>query len=114
MSVKIVKLIDGTEIVCAVSDVVDSYIPETPNSKLALEITKPLTLNIIPTERGIQLGFLPFSFGASPNQEIFELNKSLILSVFDPSDQIENAYREQTSGLVFAKSLPSNSPIVGV
>lgn len=109
MSVKIVKLIDGTEIVCGISDCVED------NNGEKLEITKPLTLNIIPTERGIQLGFLPFSFGAKQDKEIFSLNQNLVLSVFDPADKIEHAYREQTSGLVLARgSLPQQSPIVGV
>lgn len=114
MSIKVLKLVDGTEIIGAVSDEVEAVEATEDGDGFArlkvmdttIEITKPLIINIMPTEQGIRMGLTPFTFSADQGQEIFSLNRSAILCEFMPSAQISNVYREQTSGIVMANNMP--------
>lgn len=114
MTVKVAKLIDGSEIVFTESDEVVSN--DDRNILLSSHITaiKPLCLVVMPTDRGMQAALTPFSFGASEQQVEFELNQNLILSIYNPSPDLENAYRERTSGIVLAKGMPANQSILDI
>ncbi len=108
MTIKVAKLINDSEVVFTQYDEVK---PEQDGGALMLNshqtMVKPLTLNLVPTERGVQVALAPFAFGAKESQQEFEVNSSLILCVYDARPELENAYREQTSGLVLARgSLP--------
>jgi len=112
MTIKVAKLIDGTEVVFTHNDEVKE---QNQDGMLTLTshitIIKPLILNLIPTERGVQVALAPFAFGAKESQLEFELNSSLVLCVYPARNELENAYREQTGGIVLAKGMPAKSII---
>ena len=114
MTVKVAKLIDGSEIVFTESNEVVSN--DDGNILLSSHITaiKPLCLVVMPTDRGMQAALTPFSFGADEKQVEFPLNQNLILSTYKPSQDLENAYRERTSGIVLAKGMPADKSIIDV
>jgi hypothetical protein len=105
MTIKVVKLIDNTEVVFTSDD----SVPLNDRDPNKLIMVKPLVLNLIPTERGVQVALAPFAFGAKESQQEFEINSSLILCVYDVRPELENAYREQTGGIVLAKGMPAQS-----
>jgi hypothetical protein len=91
--IKIIKLLNGQEII---GDIV-----ETQDIRDWVVIKEPRLINFEMDDKGnVRIGLAPFSMFTS--EEKFVLNSTCILSIFSSVPNLEQAYRQQTSGIVLA------------
>lgn len=89
------KLTTGEEVVARYVSNNDKY----------FMVEKPLALGVQQTEKGPQLGFMPFAMtlNDTKKQEI-PINIAVVITYFEPSKEVSDGYIQQTSGIQIASA----------
>ena len=91
LGIKILKLVNGQEIIGDILDMQQTYI----------EVKEPRVIHIDVDESGnVKLGLPPISMFTEDKSFIF--NPANILTIFSPVLNLLNGYRQQTSGIILA------------
>jgi hypothetical protein len=92
LGIKILKLVNGQEIIADILDMQQTYIEIKNPRVIHIEVDKDTN--------AIRIGFPPISMFTE--DEKFILNPANIFTIFSPVSNLENAYRQHTSGIVLA------------
>lgn len=110
--VKAFKLVGGEEVVASVVDEVYENKMLTENQSKgevkAYVVRRPHILRFQPVSPGqVGLAFVPWTL-SNPTIERLTIPASAVVLVFDPSDQVEQQYIQQTTGLEITRGSGAN------
>ena len=96
--VKSFKMVGGDEIVAGLVSVKEII----EGSPISYRLRRPHILQLQPMGQGqVGLAFVPWTL-SNPTVEVIDVPASAILLSFDPSEQVERQYIQQTSGISLA------------
>jgi len=100
-AVKSFKIAGGDEIVAEVIDEIRSglVVESAQQTVSAWVVRRPHALKMQPMGSGqVGLAFIPWTL-SNPTIERMQIPASIVSVMFDPSDQVEKQYLQQTSGI---------------
>jgi hypothetical protein len=94
MKIKVLKLVNGNEVICSIVDDV-LVLPTTPTNFL---IKKPVGIQIVSDPRNPNqqmVSFVPFMF--SSKEDCFDILSTNCITISNPTEEIEKAYLQATT-----------------